>query len=88
MLFQQMFENTYPCFLTTRLIIKTQLKEIYENNTILVFKSNFFLNCSISELIKCLQSNLYETTILGTTQKRSAWTDGRLIEHFDKMTTN
>ena len=50
-LFQQLFKNTYLCFLTARLIMKTQLKEIYKNNTSLIFKSNFSMNCSISELI-------------------------------------
>ena len=51
MLLQQMFENTYPCSLTTRLIIKTESKETYNNNTSLIFNSNFYMNCSISELI-------------------------------------
>ena len=35
-----------------------------------------------------LQSNLYKTTILGTTQKWSPWTGGRLIKHHYKMTIN
>ena len=51
MFFQQMFKNTYPCFLITRLIVKTQGKEIYKNNTSLIFKSNFSMNWSISEII-------------------------------------
>ena len=46
-----MFENTYLCSLTTRLTIKTQLKEIYKNNTSLIFKSNNSMNSSTSELI-------------------------------------
>ena len=46
MLFQQMFKNTYLCFLTSRLIIKTQLK-IYIYQTTL----NISMNYSISELI-------------------------------------
>ena len=47
----QMFKNTYLCSLTTRLTIKTQLKEIYKNNTSLTFKSNNSMNSSTSELI-------------------------------------
>ena len=35
-----------------------------------------------------LQSNLYKTTTLGTTQKWSSWTGGRLIKHPYKTTTN
>ena len=31
-----------------------------------------------------LQSNLYKTTIFGTTQKWSSWTGGRLINNFIK----
>ena len=34
-----------------------------------------------------LQSNLYKTSTLGTTQKWSYWTGGRLIKHLHKMTT-
>ena len=46
-----MFENAYLCSLTTRLTIKTQLKEIYKSNTSLIFKSNNSMNSSISALI-------------------------------------
>ena len=35
-----------------------------------------------------LQSNLYKTTIFGTTQKCSPCTGRRLIEHLYKMTAN
>ena len=35
-----------------------------------------------------LQSNLYKTITLGTTQKWLSWTGGRLIKHLCKMTTN
>ena len=35
-----------------------------------------------------LQSNLYKTTTLGTTQKCSSWVGGRLIKHLYKATTN
>ena len=34
-----------------------------------------------------IQSNLYNTTTLGTTQKWSFWTGGRLIKHHYKTTT-
>ena len=32
MLSQEMFENAYQCFPVTRLIIKTQLKEIHKKH--------------------------------------------------------
>ena len=35
-----------------------------------------------------VQSNLYETTTLGTTQNWSSWTGGSLIEYLYKTTTN
>ena len=63
MLFQRVFENTYLCFPTTRLIIKMQSKEIYKNNTSLIFKSNFSMNCSISELI-CHEALLFSLKFL------------------------
>ena len=34
-----------------------------------------------------VQSNLYKTTILGTSQKGSSWTGGRLLKHLYKTTT-
>ena len=49
-LLQQIFENTYLCFLTPRLIIKTQSKEIYKNNTSFI-SLIFSMNCSICDLI-------------------------------------
>ena len=38
-------------------------------------------------LPQLLQSNLYKTTTLGTTQKWSSWEGGRLIKHLYKTTT-
>ena len=38
-------------------------------------------------LPQLLQSNLYKTTTLGTTQKWSSWAGGRLIKHLHKTTT-
>ena len=35
-----------------------------------------------------IQSNLYKTTTIGTTQKGSSWTGDRLIKHLYKTTTN
>ena len=35
-----------------------------------------------------MQSKLYETTTLGTTQKWSSWAGGPLIKNFYKTTTN
>ena len=35
-----------------------------------------------------IQSNLYKTTSLGTIQKWLSWTDGCLIKHLSKVTTN
>ena len=35
-----------------------------------------------------IQSNLYKTTSLGTIQKWFSWTDGCLIKHLSKVTTN
>ena len=35
-----------------------------------------------------IQSNLYKTTTLGTTQEWSLWAGGRLAKHLYKMTTN
>ena len=39
-------------------------------------------------IIILMQSNLYKTTTLGTTQKRSSWAGDCLIKHLYKMTTN
>ena len=35
-----------------------------------------------------IQSNLYKMTTLGTTQKWSSWTGGRLIKNLCKTTSN
>ena len=39
-------------------------------------------------IVQYVQSNLYKTTTLGTTQKWSSWTGGRLVKHCYKTTTN
>ena len=43
-LFQKMFENTYSCYMSTRLIIKAQLKEIWKNT---FFLSLIFVRMNI-----------------------------------------
>ena len=45
---------------------------------------------NVTKLIKkiLIQSNLYKTTTLGTTQKWLFWTGGCLIKHLYKMTAN
>ena len=49
-LFQQMLQNTYPCFfLTTRL--RAVERNISKPHYSLIFKFNFSTDCSISELI-------------------------------------
>ena len=35
-----------------------------------------------------IQSNLYKMTTLGTPQKWSSWTSGRLVKHLCKITSN
>ena len=43
---------------------------------------------TVSNIKELIQSNLYKTTTLGTSQKWSFWTGGRLIKHLYKTTTN
>ena len=52
----------------------------------LAFGAHFLHDLSIKMYF--IQSNLYKTTTLGTTQKWSSWTGGRLIKHLYKMTAN
>ena len=62
-----------------------------------IFKSSFFKEhlqwvllhiCYYLVFLFKLQSNLFKTTTLGTSQKRSSWTGGRLTKHLYKTTTN
>ena len=45
-------------------------------------------NRDIEVILMKLQSNLYKTTTLRTTQKQSSWTCGCFIKHLYKTTTN
>ena len=52
----------------------------------LAFGAHFLHDLSIKMFF--IQSHLYKMITLGTTQKWSSWTGGRLIKHLYKMTTN
>ena len=48
------------------------------------FTNQITLKPSLAENLKLIQSNLYKMTTLGTRQKWSSWTGGRLIKHLHK----
>ena len=49
MLFQKIFQNTYPCFLTKEVIIKAQSNDVYKNNTSLILNLIFLWINAVSK---------------------------------------
>ena len=82
--------NVQPCYLDVFKSFESGFKVDISMKCAYIYNSSSCLQMSdmVAWVKKPVQSNLYKTTTLGTTQKWLSWTGGYLIKYLYKTTTN